>query len=133
MSDAEFEAALRANAAKRKKRLENSPVRETKVENAHVKRVEARGGIAAKWVSPGWAGVPDRIDLLGLEPMLHLARRFFPGVPDDRLQDICKTLLAAAIQFTELKRPGEKPEPHQARVHALLRKMGFTVNVIDRP
>jgi hypothetical protein len=140
MSDAEFdpvytalgfEQRMLARHEKRKQKLANSPVRETKVEEKHVERVEARGGIAAKWVSPGWAGVPDRIDLFGIAPMVVLLRHWSPGTPDSRLEEMARSLLAAGIKFTELKRPGKDAEPHQKRVHALLRKMGFTVNVID--
>lgn len=63
------------------------------------------GGLCLKWVSPGFAGVPDRIVL-------------FPG---------------ARIGFVEVKVPGEKPRPLQESRHKLLRSLGFKVYVLDDP
>ena len=37
---------------------------EKDMERALVGAVKRRGGMALKWVCPGWAGVPDRIVLL---------------------------------------------------------------------
>lgn len=31
----------------------------------------------------------------------------------------------------ELKKPGEKPEPHQEEIHALLKTMGYKIIVVD--
>ena len=59
--------------------------------------------MAAKWVSPGMAGVPDRIV-------------FLPG---------------GRIIFVELKRPGEKPTPLQNRIIEMLRELGADVRVVD--
>lgn len=67
-------------------------------------RVREAGGIAYKWVSPGNDGVPDRVVM-------------FPG-------GICV--------LVELKAPGRKPTPLQLRQHEALRRLGFTVWVIDR-
>lgn len=39
-------------------------VRERDIERALVGMVKRHGGLALKWVCPGWAGVPDRIILL---------------------------------------------------------------------
>jgi hypothetical protein len=61
------------------------------------------GGLAAKWVSPGMSGVPDRIV-------------FLPG---------------GRIIFVELKRPGEKPTPLQNRIIEMLRGLGADVRVVD--
>lgn len=66
-------------------------------------RVQAEGGRAYKWVSPGNNGVPDRIVML-------------PGAPDI---------------FVELKAPGKKPTALQVIQHRMLRELGRTVWVID--
>lgn len=76
---------------------------ERQIEVAMIKAVEAVGGVAYKWVSPSRPGVPDRIVFL----------------PDGR------------IVFVELKAPGKKPTPLQAKVHAALRALGQRVEVID--
>jgi len=62
-------------------------MRERKIETMLVKQVKAAGGMALKLISPGMAGVPDRIVLL-------------PG---------------GRILFVELKAPGEKPRPLQRK------------------
>jgi len=61
------------------------------------------GGIAVKIGSPSFTGLPDRLVLL-------------PG---------------GRIWFVEMKSTGKKPSPRQLVVHALLRRLGFTVWVID--
>ena len=76
---------------------------EKQVESALVKAVKNRGGIAPKFVSPGYDGMPDRIVLL----------------PHGR------------FAFVELKAPGKKPRPLQVSRHGLLRRLGFKVYVID--
>ena len=63
------------------------------------------GGIAPKFVSPGFAGMPDRLILL----------------PDGH------------IAFAELKAPGKLPRPLQLSRHRLLQRLGFKVYVIDDP
>jgi hypothetical protein len=78
-------------------------MRETEVERKLVDAVKNRGGICWKFVSPGTAGVPDRIVLM----------------PFGR------------IAFVEVKAPGEVPRPLQRSRHRLLRRMGFKVYVID--
>ncbi len=65
--------------------------------------VKKMGGIAVKFVSPGFDGMPDRLVLL-------------PG---------------AKIAFVELKAPGKKPRPLQIRRIKQLQKLGFTCYVID--
>ncbi|UMT90669.1 VRR-NUC domain-containing protein [Paracidovorax citrulli] len=79
------------------------PKRESEVEAALVKRVEAAGGLAWKFTSPGRRGVPDRVVML-------------PG---------------RAPEFVELKRKGQRPRPDQLRQHERLRAAGAVVHVID--
>ena len=66
-------------------------------------QVKKAGGIAPKFVSPSFAGMPDRLILL----------------PDGK------------FAFAELKAPGESPRPLQKARHRLLRSLGFRVYVID--
>lgn len=76
---------------------------ERDIERALVGMVKSHGGMAMKWVCPGWAGVPDRIVLL-------------PG---------------GKIIFVELKRPkGGEVRKLQEWWHTKLRSLGFTVWVI---
>ena len=79
-------------------------MREKQIENQLVSQVKKIGGIAVKFVSPGFAGMPDRLVL----------------IPDGH------------IAFVELKAPGKKPRPLQLARHRLLRLLGFRVYVIDR-
>jgi len=76
---------------------------EKRIEAAFRKAVKNRGGLALKFVSPGFTGVPDRIVLL-------------PG---------------GRIEFVELKATGKKPTPRQLAVHDQLRRLGFKVRVVD--
>lgn len=62
----------------------------------------ARGGIAPKFTSPGFAGMPDRLALL-------------PG---------------GKMGFVELKAPSKKTRPLQETRHRLLRRLGFKVFVV---
>ena len=78
-------------------------MRETEIEKRLVREVRRAGGIAPKFVSPNWAGMPDRLILL----------------PDGRMA------------FAELKAPGRRPRPLQAARHRMLRRLGFRVYVID--
>ena len=80
-------------------------VREKTLERKLVQAVQKMGGLALKFVSPGLAGVPDRLVL-------------FPG---------------GKIAFVELKAPGKRPAPVQGLRHAQLRGLGFRVYVIDSP
>lgn len=77
--------------------------RERDVERSLVKRVEAAGGLAWKFTSPGRRGVPDRVVML-------------PG---------------RAPEFVELKRKGQRPRPDQIRQHERMRTAGAVVHVID--
>ncbi len=80
-------------------------IREKDVEQALVHHMRISGGLALKWVSPGWDGAPDRICL-------------FPN---------------GKVAFAEVKKPGAKPRPLQIRRMEQLRALGFTVAVIDSP
>ena len=78
-------------------------ISEKTIEQKLVKAVKAMGGIAPKFTSPGFDGMPDRIILL-------------PG---------------GKVGFVEVKAPGRKPSPLQEARHNLLRQMGCKVYVID--
>lgn len=78
-------------------------MREKEIEKKLVLEVKKRGGICPKWVSPGFAGVPDRIVML----------------PDGK------------IGLVEVKAPSEEPRPLQFSRHRLLRRLGFKVFVLD--
>ena len=78
-------------------------MREKIIERKLAAAVKKTGGVALKFVSPGFDGMPDRIVLL----------------PDEH------------IAFVEVKAPGKKPRPLQLVRHRLLRKLGFQVYVID--
>jgi hypothetical protein len=78
-------------------------MKEKAIEKKLVQAVKAAGGIAPKFTSPGFDGMPDRIVL-------------FPN---------------GHIGFVEVKAPGEKPRPLQLTRHGLLRRLGFRVYVLD--
>lgn len=78
-------------------------MREKVLEQKLVKEVKNAGGLAPKFVSPGFDGMPDRLVLLPL------------GV----------------MGFVEVKAPGEKPRPLQLARHRLLQRLGFQVYVLD--
>ncbi len=78
-------------------------MREKTIEQKFVAAVKTVGGLALKFTSPGFDGVPDRIVLL-------------PG---------------GKMAFVEVKAPGEKPRPLQLARHRLLRRLGFRVYVLD--
>ena len=76
---------------------------ERTIEQELAARTRAMGGIAPKFTSPGFDGMPDRLVLL----------------PRGRMG------------FVELKAPERKPRPLQMARHRLLRRLGFKVYVID--
>ena len=78
-------------------------MREKTIEQKFVMAVKRVGGLALKFTSPGFDGVPDRIVLL-------------PG---------------GKVAFVEVKAPGEKPRPLQLARHRLFRRLGFRVYVLD--
>ena len=77
---------------------------EKDIERKFVRTVINVGGIAPKFVSPGYDGMPDRIVLL-------------PG---------------GCMGFVEVKDSGKKPRPLQLARHRLLAGLGFQVFVLDR-
>ena len=80
-------------------------MREKYIETKLVKAVKSMDGLALKFVSPGFDGVPDRLVLL-------------PG---------------RKIAFIELKAPGETLRPLQVRRKRQLEGLGFLVYCIDGP
>ena len=78
-------------------------MREKTIEQKLVRATKAAGGIAPKFVSPGFDGMPDRLIIL-------------PG---------------GRIGFVEVKAPGKKPRPLQISRHDLLRRLGCRVYVLD--
>lgn len=77
---------------------------ESSIEKALVMQTQKKGGHAFKFVSPGCAGVPDRLVLL-------------PG---------------GKIAFVELKAPGRKLRPLQEKRKQQIESLGFKVWVIDQ-
>jgi hypothetical protein len=90
-------------------------MRESKIEAHLVDEVAARGGEVrkVKWI--GRRGAPDRVVM-------------FPG---GGIRGLSQERQEAATVWVELKAPGKKPDPHQAREHERMRRMGQTVLVID--
>ena len=87
------------------KRDKSTGLHERQVEQALVRAARQRGGIALKFVSPAYDGMPDRLVLL------HGGR----------------------CVFVEVKAPGKRPRPLQLSRHRLLRRLGFRVYVLDNP
>lgn len=79
-------------------------MREKTVEKRLCMEAKRRGGIALKFVSPGFDGVPDRVVLM-------------PG---------------GKCAFVELKSTGEKLRPLQEKRKSQIEKLGFRVYVADR-
>ena len=78
-------------------------MREKAIEHHLVMETEKAGGKAVKLVSPSFAGMPDRLILLAVGKM----------------------------GFVEVKAPGQKPRPLQLKRHAMLRRLGYKVFVLD--
>ena len=78
-------------------------MREKIIEQKFREAVWQRGGLALKFTSPGFDGMPDRLVLL----------------PKGK------------IAFVEVKTKGEKPRPLQLARHRLLRQLGFKVYILD--
>ena len=78
-------------------------MREKTLEALLVQAVKSMGGLALKFVSPGFDGMPDRIVLL----------------PHGRLA------------FVEVKAHGKKPRPLQVRRKSQLESLGFSVYCLD--
>ena len=80
-------------------------MREKTVEAKLVAAVKAMGGLAPKFISPGYDGMPDRLVLL----------------PN------------GILAFVELKAPGKKLRPLQVRRKNQIEALGFSVYCIDKP
>ena len=80
-------------------------MREKDIEQKLVKAAKTMGGLALKFTSPGWSGMPDRLVLL---PDKHLA-------------------------FAEAKAPGMQLRPLQVKRKRQLEALGFSVYCIDHP
>ena len=78
-------------------------MREKTIEKKLADAVKTRGGLAAKFTSPGFDGMPDRIVLM-------------PG---------------GRMAFVEVKAPDKAPRPLQESRHRMLRQLGFRVYVLD--
>lgn len=78
-------------------------MREKTLEHKFVMEVKSVGGLALKFTSPGFDGMPDRLVLL----------------PKGK------------IAFVEVKAPGQKPRALQLARHKLLRRLGFKVYILD--
>lgn len=78
-------------------------MREKEIEKKLALEAKKRGGLAVKFVSPGFDGMPDRIVLM----------------PEGRMA------------FVEVKAPGKRPRPLQIARHKLLRGLGFLVFILD--
>lgn len=76
---------------------------EKQIELKLVTETRKKGGLALKFVSPSYAGMPDRLVLL----------------PHGKLA------------FVEVKAPGKKPRVLQEKRHGILRALGFQVFVLD--
>lgn len=75
------------------------------IESKLTRATKAMGGLALKFISPGYDGVPDRIVL-------------FPG---------------GRLAFVEVKAPGMTLRPLQVRRKRQLELLGFRVYVLDDP
>ena len=78
-------------------------MREKTLEALLVQAVKSMGGLAPKFVSPGFDGMPDRIVLL----------------PHGKMS------------FIEVKAHGKKPRPLQVRRKSQLESLGFSVYCLD--
>lgn len=78
-------------------------MREKEIEHHLVMETRKAGGMAVKLVSPSFSGMPDRLVLLG----------------------------DGKMGFVEVKALGQKPRPLQLKRHAMLRRLGCQVFVLD--
>ena len=92
----------RLRARGRTRSVVDNMMRESQIEKHLVNRVKELGGEVRKVKWLGRDGAPDRI-----------------------------VMMPEGTVWVELKAPGKKPEPHQAREHERMRKMGQLVVVID--
>lgn len=66
--------------------------------------MKKRGGVCPKWLSPSFAGVPDRLVFL----------------PNGK------------FGLVEVKAPGERSRKLQVSRHRLFKRLGFKVYILDR-
>lgn len=108
---------------------------ERDIEDAHVKQIKGKGGLSIKFTSPQRRNVPDRLDLLGTANSAYVLGDALDilGVKmkTGEVIKLANEIVAAAIQFTELKATGKKASEAQEREHTRLRLLGFKVNVKD--
>ncbi len=78
-------------------------MREKETERKLVEKVTDAGGLALKFTSPGFDGMPDRLVLI-------------PG---------------GKIGFVEVKAPGRKPQPLQLSRIGMLKRLGFRAFVLN--
>ena len=78
-------------------------MREKNIEAKLVRFANSMGGLAPKFISPGFDGMPDRIVLL----------------PHGKMA------------FVEVKAHGKKPRPLQVRRKSQLESLGFSVYCLD--
>jgi len=96
-------ALIRVRARGQRGNREGNAVREVTLERRLRSEIQRRGGQARKFVSPGWAGAPDRLVLM-------------PG---------------GRAWFVEVKRPGARPRPLQEYRAKELEALGFQVRVVS--
>lgn len=94
-------------------------MREREIEAHLVRRAREIGGEVRKVAWIGRRGAPDRLVMLP-------ARTLMPNSIDCAW---CNP--KGVVIWVELKAPGEKVKPHQAREHARMRAMGQRVEVVD--
>ena len=80
-------------------------MKEKILERKLVEAVKALGGIAPKFVSPKYYGMPDRLVRISV----------------------------GRLAIVEVKSDGERPRPLQEARHGMLRRLGFKVFVLERP
>ena len=78
-------------------------MREKEIEKKLTLEAKKRGGLAVKFVSPGFDGMPDRIVLM----------------PEGKMA------------FVEVKAPGKGPRPLQMARQKLLKGLGFLVFILN--
>lgn len=85
---------------------------EKNVENDFCAKVKAKGGLAFKWVSPGTAGVMDRI-------------AFMP-IPEHH-----RAIVNRYVKLVETKDRNREQEPLQKRIAGWLEERGYQVHCTD--
>jgi hypothetical protein len=88
-------------------------LRESKVESRLVRDVSRAGGIAAKHVSPGRAGDPDRLVV----------------IPRRSPCPVCGS--ASIVGLVEVKAPGQRPRPLQSHRIREWESVGMRVAVVS--